>query len=378
MVGLESSFNGERLKAARLYNMMTMGDVAEAIGVSTKAISQFENNKAEPKTENIFGLANLLGFPRSFFYEEDTKCIICGNTYFRSLASTTQKCRKSQIEKVKLLGYIYEGIEKYIRFPNFCLKSQNSLDIESLAGYVREKWGLGDGPILNIIDVMERNGIIIASTFEENESIDAYSQVEVIDKKIVPVVVLGYEKNGFRQQFNAAHELGHILTDGMFELEDMSKLEYRDMENTMNRFAGALLIPKNMFLKDLYSKNKTDFNFYIKLKKKYRVSAAALVVRAHQLGAITTNQYQYVMKQRSYGGYVKEEPLDRDLPTFKPRYLKQALKMIIEDNSISGDKFMDSINISLHKSMVEKILGLEDGYLGRLEAPAPISLLNRI
>ena len=52
--------------------------------------------------------------------------------------------------------------------------------------------------------------------------------------------------------------------------------------------------------------------------------------------------------------------------------------MIIEDNSISGDKFMDSINISLHKSMVEKILGLEDGYLGRLEAPAPISLLNRI
>ena len=74
---------------------------------------------------------------------------------------------------------------------------------------------------------------------------------------------MGYEKNGFRQQFNAAHELGHILTDGIFDIEDMSKLEYRDMENAMNSFAGALLNPKNIYLKDLRSKNKTDFNFYI-------------------------------------------------------------------------------------------------------------------
>ncbi|MDE7354061.1 MAG: ImmA/IrrE family metallo-endopeptidase [Acetatifactor sp.] len=189
---------------------------------------------------------------------------------------------------------------------------------------------------------------------------------------------MGYEKNGFRQQFNAAHELGHILTDGIFDIEDMSKLEYRDMENAMNSFAGALLIPKNIYLKDLRSKNKTDFNFYINLKSKYRVSAAALVVRAHQLGAITTNQYQYIMRQRSYGGYIKQEPLDREFPALKPRYLKHALNMIIKENNISSEKFMDSINISIHESMVEKILGVEEGYWGKKELTAPISLQSKI
>ena len=223
---------------------------------------------------------------------------------------------------------------------------------------------------------MERNGVIISSTFEENDKIDAYSQVWMMGREAVPLVVLGHEKNFFRQQFNAAHELGHIITDGVYDIEEMSKLDYRNMENQMNYFAGALLIPKEKYLSDLCSRRKTDYQFYLELKRKYKVSAAALVVRANQLGAISANQYQYIMKQRSVRGYIKEEPYDKEISAFKPRYLKQAMKMIVHDSKISGDEFMDELEISLSKSMVEKLLGLDEGYLVRNGKEAPIALFS--
>ena len=178
--------------------------------------------------------------------------------------------------------------------------------------------------------------------------------------------MLGYETNIFRQQFNAAHELGHILTDGKYELEELSKAEYRDMEKYMNRFAGALLVPEELLYEDLRGNGKTDIHYYIELKKKYRVSAQALIVRANQIGAVTANQYQYLMKQMSQHNYRKNEPLDDTYQLILPRYLKQAMLMIKNDRGVPGKEFMEALKrmkLSLNKSMVERILNLEDGFL---------------
>ena len=79
MAKLELSFNGARLKAARQYNSMTIGEVAEALSVSSQSISQFENNKAEPKLENVFLLSNLLGFPKEYFYEYENTNVTTEN-----------------------------------------------------------------------------------------------------------------------------------------------------------------------------------------------------------------------------------------------------------------------------------------------------------
>lgn len=95
---LESSFNGARLKSARQYNGMTIGEVAEALNVSNQSISQFENNKTEPRLENVFALSNLLGFPRDYFYEKDNADVTIGNTYFRSLTTTK---KKNEMHKLK-------------------------------------------------------------------------------------------------------------------------------------------------------------------------------------------------------------------------------------------------------------------------------------
>lgn len=84
-------------------------------------------------------------------------------------------------------------------------------------------------PISNIIDEMERHGIIVTDVFTDSAKADAYSQVVQIEKKPMAIVILGTDKeNAFRRNFSAAHELGHILLDDYFNVNDLTKLEYKN------------------------------------------------------------------------------------------------------------------------------------------------------
>lgn len=152
------------------------------------------------------------------------------------------------------------------------------------------------------------------------------------------------------------------------------------MEDTMNRFSGALLVPKDMLTNDLMTTSKTDLNLYIQLKRKYHVSAAALIVRARQLELITQNTYQYLMKQLSQKGYRTCEPFDKETPLMKPRYIKEAMKMIIEEDNIAGKEFMEeleTIGVSLYSNMIEEILNLPENYLSQNDKDGKVIALQR-
>lgn len=378
-------FNGERLKSARLFNKMTISELAENVAVSKQAISQYETNKSEPKLEVLLKLISALGFPREYFYQSDKKKMAFGDTYFRSLAATSNKERMAQIERVRLFANIVNTIGEYIEFPSLSLyelKDSEEIDVEALARNVRQSWGIPENqPIHNIIDEMERHGIIVTDVFTDSAKIDAYSQVMQIEKTPMAIVILGTDKeNAFRRNFSAAHELGHILLDDYFNVNDLSKLEYKEMEDTMHRFAGALLIPREAYTNDLMTTSKVDLNLYIQLKRKYHVSAAALIVRAKNLDIITQNQYQYLMKQLSQKGYRTAEPFDKETPLIKPRYIKQAMKMIIEEDGVTGSEFLNTLqgnNVTLSSSLVENILNLPKGYLNQNDDEKEVISLQR-
>lgn len=384
MASLIGRFNGERLKSARLYNGLTIAEVAEKTGISKQAVSQFENNKSEPKSDTLFKFMGLFGFPREYFFEESREKSIVGDTYFRAYSTLTNKEKLAQIERASMLVEVYKGIEEYISFPKLNLYSIDAdceLDMEQLASDVRVYWGISETKPINIIDIMERNGIIVNSFFTNSRNIDAYSQIHHLNGRNIAVVILGEDKeNAFRRNFSAAHELGHLLLDDFFSIDDMSKLEYRDMENMMNRFAGALLVPARAFHNDLCTLSKTDINSYISLKKRYIVSAAALIVRAWQLNEITSNQYQYLMKQLSMKGYRTCEPLDKETPPIKPRYLKHAMKIIFEEDGVESFEFLDTLSkngCTLSTNLIEELVGLEPGYLQQNDKVSNLIELHR-
>ena len=53
----------------------------------------------------------------------------------------------------------------------------------------------------------------------------------------------------------------------------MSKIEYKEMEDTMNRFAGALLVPEELYGMDLQTNAKTELILYSNEKEIWCISS---------------------------------------------------------------------------------------------------------
>ena len=364
------SFNGGRLKSARIYRGKTISQLADETGVSKQAISQFENNKTTPGFETLMRLTYSLQFPKDYFYEEDDISIIVGNTYFRAQASITKKEEASYAEKLSIFAKLYTFIEDYINFPKLNIlqldHSNDIDDVEFISEKLRAYWGLDDKPIVNLVNVMERNGFKITSFDTENSKVDAFTQMQKVNNEVKYFIALGNDKNSaVRRHFDLAHELGHImLHEWVEDTSTISREEYKKIENQANEFAGSFLLPRRGFLNDLIYPNNLDF--YVELKQKWKVSIGAMLIRAYKLNAITYNQYQYMIKQASKRGWRTCEPLDDKIPLPKPVLVKKALEMLIENNILTKSQVVDKIHnsgISISREEIEFLLGLERGML---------------
>lgn len=365
---INNEFNGARLKSARKYRGETIKDLADSIGVSKQAISQFENKQAFPQFETLMKIIDNLKFPREYFYEKDEIDVELGNTYFRALSKMTKKEESIQKEKTKLIGKIFNFLDEYIEFPELNLPEfKEDLTIEDMAIQLREYWGIGEEPITDMIYLLEKNGIIVTSMDTNSDNIDGYSQQQNINGKKHFIVVLGNDKHSAtRRQFSAAHELGHIIIhDGFLDIEDLTREEARNMENDAHTFASAFLLPKNTFIKDI-SIYPTNLDYYKQLKKKWRTSISAMIVRANHLGVLTNSSYQTINKKISKLGWRKCEPFDDTLIMSKPTVLRRAIDILL-DNDILDEagiiKELSKVGLTLPSEEVEILLGLDKGKL---------------
>lgn len=360
---IKRKFNANRLIDARIYNNITGEDLANAIGVKKQAISQFENKKTSPEYATACKISEVLQFPMRYFYEDDVP-MLQGNTYFRALFTSNKRELSSQRLKTKYVALVHNALSKYIDFRPYNIPDfEDTTDIPGLARKLRHFWGLGQEPIPDMVSLLERNGVIMSEFATDSKKIDAFSQYGEIDGVPYRCVVLGTEKGSFvRRQFSCAHELGHIVLHEKFEdLNDVSREEFRKREDEANMFAAEFLLPAEAFLTDL-SVHANKLNRYVELKRKWRVSIAAMVYRAHELEAITDNQYQYLMRQISQKGWRQNEPLDEYMPLRHPKALKQAVNLLILNDILTGSQLLEEIGrsgVSLPKKVVDEILSLE-------------------
>jgi Zn-dependent peptidase ImmA (M78 family)/DNA-binding XRE family transcriptional regulator len=367
---LERQFNGSRLREGRIYRGFTITDLADNLGVSKQMISKYENDKAVPTFESLLQISQLLKFPKEYFYENAIE-VKTGNTYFRSLLTTGKKEREMQHDRVKYLTIIRSLLEEYVDFPELDVPDFTERDtenVEEIAERLRESWGLGDKPVKDIVYLLETKGFVISSLNLDKKSIDAFGSQHEVNGKQYYSIVLGNDKNSFyRRQFDVAHELGHkVLHDPYMNLDDLSKEEFKQIEQEANDFAAAFLLPKDSFYRDV-TIHPNDLMYYKTLKKKWCVSIGAMVMRAYKLGVISDGTYQYMQRSISQKGWRTKEPLDDIKDMRDPVSMKQAVELLIENNYITGDEFMyklsDHYGLSLYREEVEELLGLEEGYL---------------
>lgn len=359
--------NGERLREARLFNQMTMSDLAKKIGVSKQMISKYEHGKSEISLKSFQKLLKALDFPLDYFNSYTKVSFKDMGTFYRSSLTATQSEKQPSEMYKKAAAYLRDYFEKYVNFPQLDTHLEISGNPEESAGLLRKKWNLSEGtPIEDIVNLLERHGINIVAVDFNTTKVDARSGYVSIGQNKYYIVLINFNKqNFFRNQFTLAHELGHyVMHANIYQpQEDLNKKEYRDIERDANTFASAFLMPKESFLKDLDAFKERTLSTFINLKSKWNVSIAAMIHRAHELKWLDDNDYLKLQKQISYRHWRIHEILDDEKPISRPKALYQAFELleqhhVVEPNTLN-DKLRDNYGVVFPNKILSQTLGID-------------------
>lgn len=362
-------FNGERLKMARIYRGLTVAELAERVDCQRQTLSMYEIGKSQPADDDVTRkIAQELKFPVKYFYEHTTSPI-SGTVYFRSLLTTNKKYRNEQMVKMGFLSQVFSFLQDYIEFPAYePLDESANISPEDAAASLREAWHLGQAPIDNLVTLAEQHGILVTTFSTSTDDVDAFS--ELVEGNNTPTFLIAYSNNktsAARIHFDIAHELGHIcLHDWGEDIEDISKDDFKSREREANEFAAAFLLPSETFKRDAMDGPQT-IAYYKQLKKKWKVSIAAMIRRSQKLGIITMDEYQTLIRIMQRRGQRKEEPLDDILMTASPSLLKSSVLMLLQEDVFTPKEFMDELSsayeLSIEPEEIEYLLDLPHGTL---------------
>lgn len=357
---MNSSFNGERLKEARLYNKLSITDLAEKLSVTKQMISKYENGKSIPSTEKSLLLNGILNYPREFFYSKEDFKYKSKGTFFRSRLTATKKTKTPAEYLLKYSIVVRNFLDEYVEFPELIEVNnfENNDNIEQITLTIRKMLDIGDGPIDDMVEVVELMGIVVVKFGYDEEKVDAFSALTELNDMSYFTIVTGNNRSFFRQQFSLAHELGHWVLHQDYVPEELDKEEYKLMEKEANIFASSFLMPAQKFSDDLRNIELKLSNL-LNLKRKWNVSIAAIIERAHQLQLISVEKKSQLYRQMNYHKWRNPEPLDVETPVTEPLALSQAIELLIDEKVLSGyeikRKIMEKYNLYISQKMLAEV-----------------------
>lgn len=353
-------FSGKKLRNARVYRGKTVDVLANETKINKKDILAFEGDKYKPTLENEMKMANALNFPKDYFSEKDAVNVVVENAHIRTESTLPRVDDIAFKEKLVMTHRLLAFVQGYIKFPEMNLPEglNRNDDIENLAEQVRNHFELGDGPIGNMVSLLEVNGIFISATNIDKKGALAFTQKQSIDKTPRYFVSLGNDrKSAPVRNYDLAYELAYIIS---IEANIQSKKFSKD------EFACAFLMPRESFLADL--EGVYELEDYIELKKKWIVPIWAMILRGYQLGKVSYKKYMYLMNELEKNGWGKKEPLDDNIKSTQPILLKKGYDMIIENKMMNEGLFMNNLSnygLSIYANDVEELLGLKEGTISK-------------
>lgn len=324
-------FAPDRLRVARQLAGLKRSQVAELVGLSAAAISQFENGTARPRGSTLAEIALRLGMPVGFFAStgRPLQSIPTEQTFFRSLRRTSQLDRERATAHVVLLSELVRLIETRVKLPAYdvpadlTVKAEDPIDAaEATAEKLRAEWGLGEDPIPNTLRLLERHGVAVARLPLLTADVDAFSTALTSR----PLVIVGADK-GVRERSrrDALHELGHLV---MHHADP--EAASAPLERQAERFSSALLVPADAMRREWPAERRLDWPKLLGLKTRWGLSLGALLYRARDLTLLSPTAYESAVKYMSKRGWRSREP-GQTGPPEEPKLLRDALGLMVEE-----------------------------------------------
>lgn len=133
------NINGKRIRKARIFNRMTITELAEKIGVTKQMISKYEHNQSNISLGTLQKVIRILEFPVNFFLEDDKFVYENKGTFYRSRLTSTQAEKQPSETYKKAAAILRDYLESYIDFPKLDNESLNYTSPEDAAIKLRNK-----------------------------------------------------------------------------------------------------------------------------------------------------------------------------------------------------------------------------------------------
>lgn len=309
----------DRIRLARRKAGLSLRDLSAAMDrkVTPQAIGKYERNEDIPSSGVLLAMSKALGVSLSYLL--DTREVNLSGVEFRTKASTSAR------DRAHVETEVLEWIERYLEIE--MVLELNSAqwqspvakprglrrigEAEQLAVEVRREWKLGIDPIPNMTELLEEKGLKVL-TVELPDRVSGFTCLvkRPGNQPDLPVIVVNNRFSLERRRLTLAHELAHRLIDP-------DSLSDKDEEKAATVFAGAFLMAREHLLREAGKhRNALGYKELVDLKRLYRVSGAALLMRLRELDVISDSTLVYAF-QTIARGWRTQEPEELEPPKLR-------------------------------------------------------------
>lgn len=323
-------------------------ELSEKAGIGQGTLSKIEQGLRDVPWDMATNLAEALTCPISFFYQAEREYgpPMSAHPLFRKKASVGQKVLDKVIAEFNVrIGHVRTLLkavefEPELQLPQYDVEDFGG-NIEKIADNVRRAWYVPRGPLLSLTDYVERAGCLVVHCDMNAARIDGASYRIA---GLPPIIFLNQHQPADRMRFSLGHELGHLI---------LHTYPTPDMEQEADSFASALLMPSADIGPELSGLTLAKAAY---MKPVWKVSMAALIVRAKRLNKLEPSKADYMWRTMSSRGYRLREPESLDFEREKPSVMDGLLRNLTQELGYSDVELGHALH--LHYQELAQLYGL--------------------
>ncbi len=322
----------KNLRYYRLKKSMNKKELASKVNLSPMAITNYENGKRTPDMDTLKRLAQALEIRVSDFLAPRNTNLVFQHGAFRkntSMLVMQQDFVRESVEEY--LGRFYTVLEclggDVLPEAPQCHAIAMTGDVEADAKAMRAHLGLApDGPVCDLISVLENKGILIYLCDIDNSSFSGMNGF-VNDR---PYIILNKNMTPERNRSTLAHELAHLLFCWPDDMEEST------VEKTATAIGGAFLFLKNDVVRELGLRRYSISKDMLLVCREYGISMLLLVKRAQIAHIISAELAKDFFIKASQWGWRTNEPsrMERE----RPMLFQQLVLRAVNEKEISIQK----------------------------------------
>ena len=340
-----------RLKTAREAVGLSLNEAAKRLGFpSYQTLSTIENGQREVKVSELARFARIyfcgLG---DFLTGEEIKkdyAILWRNP------PATDELKKEAEREIFSLCEQYHLLEQLLRIRSekgFIEVTRESVRtnaaISRLAKETRTLMGLGQRPACSLHKVLEQEYGVKILYYH----LACGSAASMVHPDMGKAVVINANEAPWRQNYDLAHELFHLILWKAFSMEEMKDaLFFADIEKKADRFASMLLLPEVEIRREieqiLENNSHLTYSDIVDIAIDFGVSAKALVYRLAFINLINWETANAIAQDEELAEVSREKRIPDIKPRRSDRFIALAVRCL-RKGLISRGKFADLLNI---------------------------------